>query len=88
MRRQDRLAVAADPRRRRRAGHAHPLHELDAVDALTSKRRAAARAELPEATAPASRRRKSWERAAAIVSLVVEQDSRIRLVDSAQEEVL
>jgi hypothetical protein len=41
---------------------------LTTADGLTSKRRAAARAELPCSTAPTSRRRRSWDKGAVITA--------------------
>jgi hypothetical protein len=57
-----------------------------AADGLTSKRRAASRAEPPASTARTSRRRRSWDRGAVIAASPRTRGRRIRSRDSEQPQ--
>ncbi len=57
-----------------------------AADGLTSKRRAASRAELPASTARTRRRRRSWDRGAVITASPLKRERRIRSRDPEQPQ--
>ena len=83
---QERPSVVADPGRAVPPVSRARRMIFTAADGLTSKRRAASRAELPASTALTKRRRRSWDRGAVITASPLTRERRIRSRDSEQPQ--